>query len=135
MLPSGHYDLVIHNHVLEHVPCNYTLALQHLHRSVKPGGFHLFSVGMERGYFREDLDPALSPDERQARFGQQDHVRVFGTKDFAMTIGAVLGLGNDYTLLRYFTREELLGAQVPEHEWEVSGSNVYMVRKRLRPVA
>src|SRR5690606_26115511 len=32
-LASGQYDLVIHNHVIEHVRCNYTMVLLHLHRS------------------------------------------------------------------------------------------------------
>ena len=48
-LPDETYDLVIHSHVVEHIPCNVTLVLQHLQRAVKRGGVHLFAIPVLTG--------------------------------------------------------------------------------------
>ena len=128
-LPSEHYDLVMHNHVLEHLPCNYTLVLQHLHRAVRKGGFHLFSAPIQGGHSREDFDPGMTPEQRKASFVQHDHIRRFGRADFDLTLGPILGLTSDYTLRTYFSAEELLGANVPERLWRCSGASVFMVIK------
>ena len=36
------FDIVLHNHVLEHLPCNYAIILRRLHSLVRPGGAHTF---------------------------------------------------------------------------------------------
>jgi phosphoglycolate phosphatase len=130
-LPSDTYDLVMHNHVLEHVPCNWTLVLQHLQRAVKPGGAQLFSVpiSLNRGY-EEDLNPKLSEAERNKRFMQGDHLRRFGRKDFAQTLGAVFDIPDTYSLEHYFTAEELHRAGIWHELWNVSGASAFYVPKR-----
>ena len=130
-LPKERYDLVMHHHVLEHVPANWTLVLQELHASVAPGGVHLFSVPFNnRGYLREDLDPSMNAEERTERFGQHQHMRVFGQMDFDLTLAPVLGLSPTYSLLDWFAREDLAAAAVPPGRWgRVNGATVFYVRK------
>lgn len=75
-------DILIHNHVLEHVPCKLSDLVPLLTSAVKPGGVHAFSVPMRgKQTFDEDLSSNLSDEERKARFGQEDHVRIFGGLD------------------------------------------------------
>src|SRR3954453_3242917 len=91
-LPSferGVYDVVLHNHVIEHVPCNYTMVVLGLHALVKPGGVHIFSFPMTRGHFRENLTPDMTGPERLEQFMQRDHIRIFGLDDVDKTIGAI----------------------------------------------
>lgn len=81
--PSASFDVVMHNHVLEHVPCNVSQVLMRLADVLAPGGYHLFSVPiMPARYTEEDLNPELSGEERHRRFGQNDHMRLFGALDF-----------------------------------------------------
>jgi phosphoglycolate phosphatase len=127
-LPSEYYDLVLHNHVIEHVPCNYTLVLQHLHRAVKPGGVHLFSIPISSGYFAEDLNPSLTKADRTARFTQDDHMRRFGRGDFEATVGAIFGLTAAYTLVDFFSKHDLRKANIRQSQWTCSGSSVFYLR-------
>lgn len=97
-LPGGAYDLIIHAHVMEHVRCNVTAVLFHLHRALAPGGRQVCSIPMTRdAYYEEDLSP-LSADEATARFGQDDHVRRFGAADIQLTLGMIFRLPADYDL-------------------------------------
>ena len=41
--PSNHFDLVVTSETLEHVP-NVRLALEEVHRVLRPGGHHIFTV-------------------------------------------------------------------------------------------
>lgn len=128
-LPAEHYDLILHSHVLEHIPCNYTVALQRLHRAVKIGGTHLFCVPVAAGYFAEDLDPRLGAAERIVRFGQADHMRRFGRDDFAVTLGEVFAIDAGYSLRDFFTKEDLEGARISEKNWSCSSATPFLVRK------
>lgn len=129
-LPSDTYDLIMHNHVLEHIPCNWTLVLQHLQRAVKPGGVHLFSVPISlHRRFEEDLDPKVSKAERSKRFMQYDHLRRFGRKDFAQTLGAVFDIPDTYSLEDFFSAEELHRAGIWQELWKVSGASIFYVSK------
>ena len=128
-LQSDLYDLVLHNHVMEHVPCNVTVVLQHLHRAAKPGGVHLFSIPILTGHFAEDLNPALTEADRVGRFGQCDHMRRFGRADFDITVGAIFGLTAAYSLTDFFSEADLRQANIRKSQWTCSGSSVFYVRK------
>jgi len=79
----GSFDCIMHNHVLEHLPCDVVGALRGLNALVAPGGYHLFSAPiMPHRTTIEDFRPDLTPQERLRRFGQDDHVRMFGALDF-----------------------------------------------------
>lgn len=129
-LQAESYDAVIHNHVMEHLPCNETIILQRLHALLKPGGLHIFSVPLTSGYSRADLDPALTQTERTKRFFQHDHIRKFGRADFDMTLGMVFGLTReDYSLLNHVPRQKLEAAGIPPDTWTPDGSTVFLVRR------
>lgn len=72
----------VHSHVLEHIPGSIERVICEINDSIAPGGFHIFQAPIEPGWFRENMDPALDKDERTRVFGQHDHLRVFGARDF-----------------------------------------------------
>ncbi|UMY66779.1 MULTISPECIES: class I SAM-dependent methyltransferase [unclassified Flavobacterium] len=76
------YDLILCNHVLEHIPDD-TKAMQELFRVMKPGGMGIFQIpqDLSRATTFED-DSITDPKERARIFGQYDHVRVYGRDYF-----------------------------------------------------
>lgn len=77
-LADESYDLIVANHVLEHVD-DFRKALKELHRILKWGGSFICSFPMDPKIDLVDEDPSIiTPDERIKRFGQYDHKRVFG---------------------------------------------------------
>jgi SAM-dependent methyltransferase len=85
MADEDRYDLFYASHVMEHVPDD-GVVLRNIYRALKPGGeawliVPLWDKPTEDGSF------AMSPRERERRFGQWDHVRQYGP-DFADRIRA-----------------------------------------------
>lgn len=76
-LPDGSYDMVICNHVLEHVS-SYEKALSELNRILKDGGRLIISFPIDTKLDTVFEQEAKTPEERMRLFGQRDHVRVFG---------------------------------------------------------
>ena len=76
------YDVILCNHVLEHIP-NDTKAMQELFRVMKPGGWGIFQIpqDLNRAITFED-DSITDKKERAKIFGQYDHVRVYGRDYF-----------------------------------------------------
>lgn len=79
---ENEFDLIICNHVLEHIPDD-TKAMQELYRVMKPRGMAILQVPYEanRKVTFED-DSITDPKERTRIFGQYDHVRVYGMDYF-----------------------------------------------------
>ena len=75
---SSYFDVVICNHVLEHVE-NEIKALQELFRILKKGGFALIQVPIAKSLRKtyENLSIVSSRD-RAKHFGQWNHVRLYG---------------------------------------------------------
>lgn len=86
------FDLILCNHVLEHIKDD-TKAMQELFRVLKKGGTGIFQVPLDnkRTVTFED-DSITNPAERSRIFGQYDHVRIYG--------------------MDYFTKLETIGFQV-----------------------
>ena len=71
-------DVLIACDVLEHVPDDAS-AFREIHRILKPGGVAVLSVPQMDSPSRTDEDPTVkSEPERELRFGQKDHVRMYG---------------------------------------------------------
>lgn len=78
-LPSNEFDVVICNHVLEHVVDDLK-AIGELYRVLRPGGQAILQVPISNFEPVTDEDTSiLSPREREIRFGQADHYRLYGT--------------------------------------------------------
>lgn len=76
--PEAHFDVIFCNHVLEHVQDDRQ-CMRELCRILKPGGLAIMQVPLEPGREVTDEDPRITdPEERIRRFGQYDHVRVYG---------------------------------------------------------
>lgn len=81
-LPGAAYDVVIANHVLEHI-CEDRKAMRELFRLLWPGGLALLTVPVNATRQTTYENPAItSPAGRQAHFSAPDHVRYYGL-DFA----------------------------------------------------
>ncbi len=129
-LQQEFYDVVMHTHVLEHVPFNYTIVLQRLHGLLKPGGYHIFSFPVRPGYYREDQSPKLTTSERTQRYGQHDHLRRFGSKDFVSMVGCIFGITEDYAVTDWVPKEVLIANAIPEERWTLRGLGpTFVVRK------
>ena len=81
-----HFDVVLCNHVLEHVEDDMK-ALSEIKRVLKPGGWAILLVP----FFNPIPDVTFAdnsitdPRERERIFGQSDHVRKYG-KDYAQRL-------------------------------------------------
>jgi SAM-dependent methyltransferase len=76
------FDVVLCNHVLEHVADDAT-AMGELCRVLKPDGWGVMQVPIDSRLKATFEDPRITdPRERELRFGQHDHVRLYGT-DYA----------------------------------------------------
>lgn len=80
--PDKTFDLVIANHVLEHV-ANDARALEEIRRILKPGGCAIlqtpFSAKLQETWSDAGIDDDCT---RLQAYGQEDHVRLFGRTIF-----------------------------------------------------
>lgn len=76
-MPDSSYDIVICNHVLEHVS-SYRKALSELHRIITEEGILIVSFPIDPTLDTVKEAKADTPEERIRLFGQNDHLRVFG---------------------------------------------------------
>ena len=76
--PDESWELIICNHVLEHVS-DYKVALKELKRVLTKNGFLEITVPIDRNYETVYEDPSIYKEEdREKYFGQRDHLRIFG---------------------------------------------------------
>ena len=128
-LEPGRYDLIVHNHVLEHIECNYTAVLVHLSRALKATGLMLFSVPILPGPFSETLMEGTA-EVKLSRFGPSLHVRCFGADTLQRTLGMVFRLPDSYDLPAAFPEAELAAANIPSHHWRnYTGASVFRLRR------
>ena len=76
------YDVIICNHVLEHI-VDDRKAMSELYRVMKSGGWGIVQVPMKNSLEKTYEDFTITdPKERQKHFGQYDHVRWYGMDYF-----------------------------------------------------
>ena len=79
-LPDETYDVIICNHVLEHVD-DFRTALREMYRVLHSKGLFICSFPMDPKIELLDEDKSITiNEERLQRFGQIDHKRIFGMK-------------------------------------------------------
>ncbi len=79
---SESFDVVICNHVLEHIEDDRK-AMSELYRVMKKGGWGILQVPMKNSLKKTYEDFSITePKERQKHFGQYDHVRWYGMDYF-----------------------------------------------------
>ena len=79
--PDNSYDLILCNHVLEHIPDD-TTAMKELYRVLKPGGMGIFQIPQDLNREKTFEDNSITDRDQRAKiFGQYDHVRIYG-RDF-----------------------------------------------------
>lgn len=75
------FDIVLCNHVLEHIPDDVK-AMQELYRVMKVGGMGIFQIPQDLSRDKTFEDNSITDKKERAKlFGQYDHVRVYG-KDY-----------------------------------------------------
>ncbi len=135
-LPSCSFDVIIHNHVLEHVRCDVESVLREFERLLAPGGHHYMSVPVRGDETREDLSDDLPLADRLKQFGQADHYRLFGRRSLPEMLDRVWGAQEKHHLepLEYFAPETLEQAAILKEAWTgISGHTIFHhVRPRLR---
>lgn len=92
--PDNSVDIVIANHVLEHV--DDLLAARELLRILEPGGHFFCMVPIVEGWDTTYENSAITATlDRKLHFGQEDHLRMYG-KDFTqrmLSVGFILKEG------------------------------------------
>ena len=117
------FDLLICNHVLEHVK-DYVKALDEIFRILKPGGTGILQTPYSRLLKRNFEDENINTDELRLYFyAQKDHVRIFGEEQF---LAGLKNAGFELNILKnndIFSPEETFRFGVNEKE------DLIMVRK------
>jgi SAM-dependent methyltransferase len=111
---DGRFDLILCNHVLEHVSDDVA-AMRELKRVLAPGGHAILMSPIARDRADTLHDPgAVTPEQRLARFGQEDHVRLYGadyddrvrSAGFDLEVVDVLARSDEATIARYGLRQD-----------------------------
>jgi hypothetical protein len=76
-LPDASFDLIICNHVLEHIPDDRA-AMKEMYRVLVPGGQAVITVPIRMDRATHEDPSITSAAERRRHFGQWDHVRFYG---------------------------------------------------------
>lgn len=97
-LADGSVDMLIANHVLEHV--DDTAAFAEMYRVLAPGGQAVITVPMIEGFERtyEDPEENDTPEKRALRYGDAEHLRWYG-RDVRGRIAAPGFEVSEYTAL------------------------------------
>jgi predicted SAM-dependent methyltransferase len=111
--PDDSVDLIIANHILEHLPCAVERVIADFARVLKPQGNLILTVPMRSSAQTIEDMSNISSEERTRRFGQADHWRLFGNQDFPSMMKAVLAQDTVVRRLDHFRLEELQEAAVP----------------------
>ena len=113
--PNEFFDVILCNHVLEHV-LEDRKAMRELFRVLKKGGWGIFQVPWDptRASTYEDLS-ITDPKERERHFGQYNHVRWYG-QDYLQRLEEVGFLVANIPFTSIFSKEELVRYGLREGE-------------------
>lgn len=81
-LEDGYADVILCNHILEHIP-DEGKALDEIYRVLRPGGWAVLLAPIDNSLKQTFEDNTITdPAERNRLFGQYDHYRTYG-RDYA----------------------------------------------------
>lgn len=113
--PESQYDVVICNHVLEHVDDDQK-AIKEIFRVLKPGGWAVMQVPIDWNRENTYEDSAIvSPSERELHFGQYDHVRFHG-RDYPDRLSSAGFIVDNEDFLNTFTPKMIDYYRLPARE-------------------
>lgn len=79
---DNEFDVILCNHVLEHIPDD-TKAMQELYRILKKGGMAILQIPQDLSREKTFEDNSITDRKERAKiFGQYDHVRIYGRDYF-----------------------------------------------------
>lgn len=79
---DGSFDVILCNHVLEHIPDDKK-AMSELYRVMKKGGWGIFQIPQDLSRETTFEDDSITDRKKRAEiFGQYDHVRIYGRDYF-----------------------------------------------------
>ncbi len=117
------FNLVLANHVLEHVADDLQ-GLRELHRVLAPQGWAILQTPYAASLHHTWEDPGIrSPQQRLLAYGQEDHVRLYG-QDIFQRIAAI---GFEPHIR---THAQLLPQQAPQR-YGVNAAEPFMLFRRL----
>ncbi|SRR6056297_61782 len=118
------YDVILCNHVLEHIPDD-TKAMKELYRILKPGGWGIFQVPQELNREKTFHDDSITDQKERAKiFGQYDHVRIYG-RDYFQKLRSVRFEVEEVDYTKTLTSEEVNRYRLAK------GEIIPLVKKRL----
>jgi SAM-dependent methyltransferase len=77
-MDDASFDVVVCVHVLEHITDD-TAAMGEIYRVLKPGGWALVNVPLDRARPTYEDFTITTPGARRTAFGEATHVRIYGT--------------------------------------------------------
>ncbi|MFY0614069.1 MAG: methyltransferase domain-containing protein [Hyphomicrobiaceae bacterium] len=125
----GPYDLIIHNHVLEHLPCKPSSVLNNLIGRLSDNGLMLFTVPIRLNSKTDEDLGELSKSERQLRFGQFDHLRIFGDIDVLQELaGPERNTIEAIDPMQYVAEFELKMHSIPVNLAKFDGNTIFCAK-------
>lgn len=118
------FDVILCNHVLEHV-ADDRKAMREFLRVLRPGGWAILQSPVQHDEEKTLEDPTVvAPRERERLFGQRDHVRRYG-RDYAQRLAEA---GFTVTVDRY--PDEMNDDTIARHGLRKSMGAIYVCSKR-----
>ncbi len=103
--PDNFFDVILCNHVLEHIPDD-ALAMSELFRVLKKGGWAILMVPFDSKREKTYEDFSITSEEgRLKAFGQKDHVRLYG-KDYKDRLANAGFTVKEDTFVKSFSKED-----------------------------
>jgi ubiquinone/menaquinone biosynthesis C-methylase UbiE len=120
---EGSFDIVMANHLLEHVEDDRRV-MREFYRVLKPGGWGIFQVPIDYTNPETEEDASVvDPAERERLYWQRDHVRLYGHEDYPKRLKEAGFEVEVVDLKAQLTSEEYNRYALGEERW------VYFVRK------
>ncbi|MEJ7626077.1 MAG: class I SAM-dependent methyltransferase [Ferruginibacter sp.] len=84
--PGNQFDMVIANHVMEHIPDD-SAAMSELFRVLKPGGNAILQIPYSQNLLHTIETPQINdPVLQEKLYGQKDHVRIYALHDYIVKL-------------------------------------------------